>query len=371
MSAISIGECMADNEIENQLGPWQNADLRGTAKADAGLGADADIPSHVRFCSNVAKLVRQRLVEESSQADVSPAIFLLQPSPPSVTDTLQTKRVPMLDNGKHELNGRLWFVGAGPGTGHYVSVPAHFDDDQLFTYVTDELKLGSVQALVFEHRATSPYLRYYPNGLTDTDTFNDITLSAQITFKKISEIITHTYKKNMITPDAQLKAGKLWHKGAKWWPRSDAEQRVQMYLKIALNSALPTCTIRCEQSLPEGRLDIEILESEPNDRSQITQHGVLELKVLRSFRKTGTSVTKNETKKWIKSGVEQANAYRNSKDARWGALLCFDMRKQDVGKAHCFKHVKKLAKKLNLHLGRWFIYATSAQLRSASTSQRT
>ena len=142
-----------------------------------------------------------------------------------------------------------------------------------------------------------------------------------------------------------------------------------MYLEIALNTAFPTCVIRSEQPTPVGRFDIEIYEHEPIDRSKITHHGVLELKVLRSFGETGSVVAESETRNWIKSGVEQAAAYRDSKESRWGALLCFDMRREDSGHEDCFKNVKNLAKKLKVFLGRWFLYASSERLRSVLASE--
>ena len=112
-------------------------------------------------------------------------------------------------------------------------------------------------------------------------------------------------------------------------------------------------------------MDIEIYENDPNDRSKITQHGVLELKVLRSFSETGTKITKKNTKKWIESGVHQAAAYRYGKGAKWGALLCFDMRRTNISDADTFRHVVTLAKTVNVYLRRWFLYGTAAQLRSA------
>ena len=97
---------MADVENEN-LGPWQDADLEATTTIHAGLGADAGIPEDIRFRSNVVKLVRRRLALEPESADLElPAIFLLRPSPPDEIRPRQPKRVPMLDNGRHELNGK-------------------------------------------------------------------------------------------------------------------------------------------------------------------------------------------------------------------------------------------------------------------------
>jgi hypothetical protein len=118
-------------------------------------------------------------------------------------------------------------------------------------------------------------------------------------------------------------------------------------------------------------LDIEIVESDPIDRSIELQHGLLELKVLRSFGETGHSYSDDYTKGWIKSGVEQAAEYRQRKGAKWSALFCFDMRTDDCGEINCFAHIKELALSLSVHLRHWFIYSSSAKLRTASVARRT
>lgn len=358
---------MADGDGNEGLGTWRDANLRITANANVGLGADAGVPVALRFRSAVAKLVRRRLAMSGSDPDANlPAVFLLMPSPPKTAATFSPKRVPRLDSGLEALSGRVWFVGAGPGSGHFIPAE-HQDDDLLYNFVTDTLALAATPAIVFDPRIPHLHVRHYPNGLADPDTFEDMDIShADVTVETVTHAITTTHKKKMITPDAQTAAIPLWIDRDRWWPHSNAEERVQGYLEIALNAAFPTCTVRTEQTgMAEGRLDIEIVENDPIDPSKITQHGILELKVLRSFGSTGRKETKRSVDEWVASGVEQAAAYRDSKRARWAALICFDMRDKDVGDTACFKHVRTLAVKLDVHLRRWFLYATSKQLRSA------
>ena len=122
--------------------------------------------------------------------------------------------------------------------------------------------------------------------------------------------------------------------------------------------------------MPEGRLDIEIIENEALDRSIIKQHGIIELKVLRSFGEGGKTYTPKTTREWVKSGVEQAASYRDSKSAKWGALLCFDMRDSDSGENKCFSHVTKLSNDLLVRLKRWYLYAQSSHLRAAQAAAK-
>ena len=287
---------MANVEETANLGPWKDANLRATANADAGVGADAGLPPAIRFRSSIAKLVRRRLAVRGDTTDPQlAAVFLLMPSPPEAATRYAPKRVPRLDNGLHPISGKLWFVGAGPGSGHFIPAE-HADDDELFNFVTDTLGLGSVPAIIFDPRHPELHVRHYPRGLVEPDTFEDLTLAnREVTIEAVTEAIETTHAEKMITPDAQPKSVPLWYNRDKWLPFRDAEDRVQTYLEIALNAYFPTCIVRPEQHMPEGRLDIEIIENDPIDRSKITQHGILELKVLRSFGEGGKAVTKKST----------------------------------------------------------------------------
>jgi hypothetical protein len=355
---------MADaDDNRTSLGPWTNADLGKTAQANAGIGADTGLPLAVRFTANVAKLVRRRRARDSSHGDpVLPAIFLLNPTPPQLEPGKTTTRVPMLDNGSTPVNGRIWFVGAGPASGHYLDYEP-MEDDDLFKMVTERLDQASTPAILFDPRLSVPEARFYPRGLGEPDDYQAISVvPVDVDLDAVLSVVDRVYKSNLVTPLAQPAAGKLWSNQSKWWPSRRAEEIVQLNLTAALAGAFLTCDVRHEQSMPEGRLDIHIEQSDPIDRSKVTRHAVLELKVLRSFHETGTVVTDAYTRDWVESGVNQAFAYR--KGAKWSALFCFDMRKEDCGE-QCFDHVRDLATRLEVMLKRWFLYAKSSYYRAA------
>ena len=140
---------------------------------------------------------------------------------------------------------------------------------------------------------------------------------------------------------------------------------VQAHVKISLVSRFPFCTIRHEQSQQTGRNDLEIEEADPFDNNSVVRHAIIELKVLRSFRSTGTPVPEADADESIKEGIQQAAAYRAVKSAHWSALSCFDMRSNDAGYDACFSHVKEYASKKDVVLWRWFLYESSASYRKA------
>jgi hypothetical protein len=224
-----------------------------------------------------------------------------------------------------------------------------------------------VPAIVFDPRTTVPTVRLYPNGLADAETYDAVGIAgSDVSFQLIYDAIDKVYHHCLVTPEAQARAGKLWVNGDKWWPSPQAEDVVQLYLRAGLTTAFPTCTVRHEQTDVSGRLDLEIEESDALDRSKVTRHAVLELKVLRSFRSTGTVVSVNETLEWVESGVKQAASYRDERGALAAALCCFDMRNLHNGE-QCFDHVRDLAITLTVDLKHWFIFGTSEQYREYST----
>lgn len=361
---------MADaDKNSDSLGPWADADLGKTAHADAGIGADDGLPSDVRFVTNVAKLLRRRRAQPGAEKDLEePAIFLLQPIPPGPESAPKTtKRIPMLDNGLTIVNGRIWFIGAGPGSGHYLEYEAT-NDDNLFRLVTDTLGQAATPAILYDPRLEVPEARFYPLGLGEPDKYRIVPIgTVEISFEEVVNAVEGVYKSCLVTPRAQSKVGKLWNHQAKRWPSKNAEAIVQLHVKAGLAGAFPTCTVREEQPMAEGNLDLEIEQSDPLDRGKVTRHAVLELKVLRSFRATGGAVTDNETLDWITSGVTQVNAYGQGKGAKLSALLCFDMRKENTGEK-CFDHVRELAASLNVCLRRWFLYAKSKHYQESLAS---
>lgn len=352
---------------DNGLGPWADADLAQTARTNASIGADDGLPLIVRFISNVAKLIRRRVVQPNAKRDPTrPAIFILQPNPPQL-EHAAPKHVPMLDNAQTPVNGRIWFVSAVVASGRYIDFEAT-DDDSMFTLITDDIEQGAAPTIIFDPRPPVPEARFYPQGLNHPENYKLVALSSKdVTLDEVVATIETVYKSCLVTPDAQPDHGKLWHNKDKWWPSSKAEAFIQLYIKAGLAGAFPTCTIRHEQPMPEGRLDLEIEETDSLDRSVVTRHAIIELKILRSFRESGTIVKPKETCEWIESGVNQAFAYRDSKGAKWSALCCFDMRKRNTGE-ECFKHVRDLANELNVHLKRWFLYAKSTHYRDALAS---
>jgi hypothetical protein len=351
----------------SSLGAWEGANLGATARQSIGAGADSGLPSTTRFVSNVAKLVRKRRAIDQANTDpLTPSIFLLK-APAGLLPALTATRIPMLDNGLTAVAGRIWFVSEAVVSGWFIDLlPSQ--DSEIFEYITDHLKLGDVPAIIVDPRTTPPSVRYYPMGLSHENDVSSLSITVtEVTLSQIFDIVDHIHSTNLVTPGAQASVGKLWKNAGKFRPSNKAEQIIQMYLKIGLAEALPTCTIRQEQSMVAGRLDLEVELQDPLDPSKITRFAILELKVLRSFGSSGNVHTEDEVLKHVQSGVEQALSYRDERQALSGALCCFDMR-TDHTSEKCFSHVRAFANEKAISLRLWFIFASSEKYRKFITS---
>ncbi len=345
------------------LGTWEGDDFRSTAWRTAGIGVNADLPDESRFPSEVVKLLNKRSMElerRGEQEDDDLAIFLLAPEPPETHANASWE--PMLDNGRSKLIGRLWFTPAAVISAHWIPLPDGSDEVR-FRYVTDELKLPTRPALIYEARTTPPTLRWYPCGLGQQDNVEPVALSGPVDPEDVFETINRIYHQCLKTPGSMISSGNLWFDARKHRASNRAEKTVQEQLKAGLAARFGYCDIRHEQTQPGGRTDLEIEERNLNDQGTIERHAVIELKVLRSYGQKGKSVSQNQIDRLIEIGVDQAAVYRNEKSFNWSALCCFDMRRDNDGDHACFEHVDAHARELQVELRRWFLFASAMAYR--------
>ena len=360
---------LPDNETSSFLGRWADGDFQHTVARNRGVGADADLPDENRFLAGVVQLLRRREAEldrrgESDDADL--AIFVLKPTPPdSIIDAV---REPMVDNGLARINGRLWFTAAPVISAHYVNLPQDTDHSR-FQYITDIYNLGAQPTLVYDPRTIQPQLRWYSEGLDRPNNMELKPLDGVVEPCDVFFAIDHAYRQCLITPGGLPRGVNLWEDAGRYIPAKNAEALLQSHLKAGLVMRFPFCTIRHEQAQPAGRTDLEVEQSDPIDRTRVTRHAILELKVLRSYWASGTTVSPYDTKRHLADGVAQATSYRDEKGVSWSAVCCFDMRRNDVGDDACFAHISETAAERSVWLRRWFLFASAAQLRHSQTTQ--
>ena len=346
-------------EADHLLGDWKDTDFERTIADCLGRGTNADVPDEERFVGNVVRAIRRRSMEIANtnlDEEDDMAIFLLKSDCP---DHLAIPRHPMFDNGRQELSGHVWFVSPVVVTARGAKMPDGGDDNR-FGFVLDELASGDVDAIIFDPRPSVPELRWYPNGLADADHYVPLRLSGEVSPSAVFETIDTVYKQCFVTPIAGVN---LWAVATKYFPKGNAESSIRSHLKAALVIKFPYCDIRQEQVMPSGQSDLEIAEYAYDDRTTVTHHAILELKVLRSYWESGSTVSESVTKDWIRKGVVQADSYRMNRGSKWTALCCFDMRAINQSVAECFAHVIEDARTRDVMLRHWRLFASAAEMR--------
>lgn len=346
-------------------GGFSPEELAKTLSENFGAGDDAGIPPPVRFLRGVAKVVRKRALGVPPGPSAAPSVFLFTAvAPPPFKDAAVFR--PMLNNGLTDVEGQLWFVGGTVASGWGAALGTA-DDAEIWARVIDT-GLGDVPAVVYDPRCSPPELRYYSHGLSDADDCRttQVTATAGVTLDRIFEAIDHLHRDQLITPDGQSEAGRLWADPNTARPIKEAERTVQMHVRTQLAAWFRTCTIRPEQHQVSGRLDLEIEEVDATASGGFVRHAVLELKVLRSKNSKGNDTPPSATAKWVADGVEQAHAYRKERKALATALCCFDMRAQHDDP---FADVAEKAVALKVELRVWPLFSTAKKYRAWEAAQ--
>jgi hypothetical protein len=338
--------------------------LRRAVAGSLGAGSDADASDSIRFQRGVVKVVRRRRARHGVDAETAPSVFFLCSRPESISES-DTSEEPMLDNGRAELGQRLWFVGPPCASGVCHEL-AEWADAAVFTLAIEKLGLGDVPAVVVDPRDERLELRWYSAGLRMRDTYEPLHVGGErIDIDHIVETIGRIYKHSLLTPTALGRGRRAWKNATKFWVSDEAEYIIEGCLQSSLAEAYPSCDVRKEQDMPVGRSDLEIHEADFDESGGWTSHAVLELKVLRSYRSTGTAVSRAETAEHVREGVLQAYEYRDHKRAEAGALCCFDMRRVHED---CFAVVQQLAHDQAVRLASWPMFNSPKAYRVAQAA---
>lgn len=315
---------------------WSVEKLEGRFVASYGVGSDADLPELIRFIRGVTELARSRHARGEEFTE-QPVIFVLHPKEPAVDFGARSRnpRVPMLDQGDSSIGGLIWFVNHVVNDGFSV---AQLDNDSpatLFSYISRDLGLGSTAAAVVSKMDGEFVVRFYPNGLDDPDTCVRQSLEvSRLDCGEVLDVLDGIWRNELVTPLAQGHVSSTWSDPSKLIPIKEAELLVQRILKIGLTARyLGVFKVHQEHAGASGRFDLLIEQPDPADRSRVTKHVLLELKVLREKRSTGSTFPPAENVAAIRKGIIQAVSYRDEWDVKACALCVFDMRKEVEGSA--------------------------------------
>lgn len=352
-------------KLEGDLGGWTASELHATFKMFPGVGSDYDMDETVRFVRGVATVVRRReAVDKECNDPRSLAVFLLAPE---LHSSPELPREPMLDDGHTLLAGKVWFVNAPVVSGTSRDL-RHIEPKMVFEFVTNELRLGAVPAVIVDSRLRRTVVRFYRSGLNCPDECVPIRLVCDdVDQARLFSVIDGVYRQCLVTPTSQPRPNRLWADAEKFWVSSEAECRIQALLRSAFSSLVTDlATVRVYEEVKGvlGRADLHLVVQDPLEPENWVYLAVFELKVLRSRGEGGRTYSAATVKDAVQEGVSQAAARRGEGGYRTTALCCFDMRQED-DHGVCFEPVAGRAQDYNVLLWRWYLYASSQAARQA------
>lgn len=348
----------------NPLGAVTTNEIAAIVTTEYGADPALDARDTSIAVEALARVLIARMENASAVDDPKRlAIFMLTDRPRELAQQLNGKKEPIIDNGSLRLAGNLWIAGPSFASGYCVALVAT-ETATLFDEVAQK-GVGDRPAFVFDPAATEPEIRFYPNGVNDTDSVQRFVIAEKVfTLAALDRVLQVFHESNVITPHAAGKTFNPWHTSAKYIPRADAEAFLQSALQLALSVAFRRCVVRFEVRGTEGRCDLLVVSRDLRKGNAWLHHAAMELKVLRSFSSRQKPVSATARKKALDKGLLQAIAYKTEHAATVGMLCCFDMRlpRHADGNA-CFAPIRRRATTDSIELRRFRLYGSAEDLR--------
>jgi hypothetical protein len=351
--------------VTQPVAGWTPDDMQRSFSSSYGLGADDDLPDELRFARGVAELARLRHLRGDRSA-TQPTVFLLHPKSPvtGLDSRAVSERVPMLDEGDHPIAGRVWLVNQVVNDGVFVDLLPDEGRSEVFEFICAEPACAEVPAVVLIMDDDKLVARFYPSGLADrANVFRSELDGGTLPCSDVLDVVDQIWLSELVTPEAQGQVITTWEDAVNLIPVRRPEGVVQKLVKTGLTARYAGAfNVHQELTSEAGRFDLLIEQQNPQDRSQITRHVLLELKVLKDNTSKGSPVASSKNKTAIKKGIRQAATYRDSWNVRAAALCCFDMREQVLGDG-AFEGFEQKALMRSVELWVRHIYGSSEKYR--------
>ncbi len=343
---------------------WSSKELRTSITQYDGSGYNQDAEPFAQFLHAVAKFLRKRLLRDAEALKSAHSIFLMSSIPRGHTPS---RREPLLTAARHDPAGWIWFGRERFNSAVAVPLPA-CGDAELVDHIVDELGVGGTPAIFFD--SDDEVVRIYPQGMENPEAcWCQPLSSAEVTLEFIHDLLDRLHANLLVTPSASDSPNALWEDRVKAYPIKEAERGIQQILNIAFvsNTSFEFLKVEQEHKGVMGRCDFILKEQDPFDNTTWTNHAILELKVVKSFTHTGSSVADSANKQAVSDGLDQARDYRSSHSCRLAALCCYDMRKPPDHE-QAIEHELERAQSESVALWSWPIHNITKSARAANTA---
>lgn len=275
-----------------------------------------------RFSQAIRMLVEKRAQDDwplEGEADV--AVFVLVDYPRKVGETHRGKPFadPMAQGTP--LLGRLFFASADASHGHYIPVPR--EPAVVLEWLEDQGLAACPTVIVYRNAKQMVTRKFGIRDWARSDAIRDQEPLA--TLQELKDALEHYHRSRVVSPLGCPDGVWKEHCADRYIPGEQPEKSIQKDLQIALNFWFRGIVkAESEDSTNIGRIDVRLLKRQAN--RGLGYWIILELKVIKSFTNTASSVSDSSNVEAIAKGVKQAGSYRANRHADEGRLEVYDLR---------------------------------------------
>lgn len=258
------------------------------------------------------------------------------------------------------LLGHLFFSNADASHGHFIPVPT--DAGAVVDWLEENELADCPIVTVYRNEKEVVTRRRGVHDSVRRDAIRDREPSA--TVEQLLEALDLYHRKQVVTP-AECPGG-VWNRAGRYIPGPEPEKSIQQALRFALNYWFRgVVRAEAEDRTNIGRIDVRLLKKEAS--GGLAYWVILELKVIKSYTSTGTSVGDSANVEAIVKGVKQAGAYRANRDAEEGMLEVYDLRQDKAADLTTRQEVTVAAAKYSPppRIDVWAMYGSSEDARNA------
>lgn len=320
MQPIWGGRCMSVEGSGNIPGV-ADEELATVASLSPAL-PNVRAPRADRFSQAIRMLVERRAQDGwLAEGEANVAVFVLVDYPRRVGEVHggQPFADPMAQG--IPLLGRLFFSSADASHGQFISIPT--EAAEILEWLDDHGLAACPIVTVYRDAKRMVTRRFGIDDSARSDVIRDQEPSA--TVEELMEALNHYHCSRVVSPVNC--PGGVWkpNNAHRYIPGPRPEKSIQEDLQIALNFWFRgVVKAQDEENTNIGRIDICLLKKQAN--RGLACWVILELKVIKSFTNTESSVRDSTNVEAIVKGVKQAGSFRANRGAEEGRLEIYDLR---------------------------------------------
>ncbi len=280
------------------------------------------VPLADRFSQAIRMLVERRAQDgwpAEGEADV--AVFVLVDYPRKVGEVHGGE--PFADPTAQgtPLLGRLFFSSADASHGQFIPIPT--EAAVILEWLEDNGFADCPIVIVYRNAKEMVTRRFGIQDSARSDVIRDQEPTA--TVQELTQALKHYHRSRVVSPMGCPDGVWKPNSAHRYIPGARPEKSIQKDLQIALSFWFRgVLKVDQEENTNIGRIDICLLKNQAN--RGLACWVILELKVIKSFTNTESSVRDSTNVEAIAKGVRQAGSFRANRGAEEGRLEIYDLR---------------------------------------------